>query len=184
MGLFDTVKIKANALAADAERAGKVTAAQARTVVLQNEIRKCERELGHAAFSLIDSGELSHPELEAAAARLRVAKQALHDKEAEIADLRGHASADGRAESSAKVATVEAVKPEAGAPEPDAAAGAAPAEGATPTKAAPTKPAAKRAAATKKAASTKPAASKPVKPAPARKPSAGKTAAKNPATDA
>ena len=33
MGLFDTVKLKANALAADAERAGKVTAAQARTVV-------------------------------------------------------------------------------------------------------------------------------------------------------
>lgn len=31
MGLFDTVKLKANALAADAERAGKVTAAQART---------------------------------------------------------------------------------------------------------------------------------------------------------
>jgi hypothetical protein len=38
MGLFDTVKLKANALAADAERAGKVTAAQARTVVLQNDI--------------------------------------------------------------------------------------------------------------------------------------------------
>src|SRR5665811_2062363 len=85
MGLFDTVKLKANALAADAERAGKVTAAQARTVVLQNDIRKAERELGHGAFSLIESGELAHPDLEAAAARLREARQVLHDKEAEIA---------------------------------------------------------------------------------------------------
>ena len=89
MGLFDTVKLKANALAADAERAGKVTAAQARTVVLQNDIRKAERELGHSAFSLIESGEIAHPDLEAAAARLREARQALKDKEAEIAGLRG-----------------------------------------------------------------------------------------------
>jgi len=76
MGLFDTVKLKANALAADAERAGKVTAAQARTVVLQNDIRKAERELGHSAFSLIESDEIAHPDLEAAAARLREARQA------------------------------------------------------------------------------------------------------------
>ena len=75
MGLFDTVKLKANALAADAERAGKVTAAQARTVVLQNEIRKAERELGHSAFSLIESDEIAHPDLEAAVARLREAWQ-------------------------------------------------------------------------------------------------------------
>lgn len=75
MGLFDTVKLKANALAADAERAGKVTAAQARTVVLQNEIRKAERELGHSAFSLIESDEIAHPDLEAAVARLREARQ-------------------------------------------------------------------------------------------------------------
>jgi len=71
MGLFDTVKEKANALAADAERAGKVTAAQARTIVLQNEIRKAERELGHTAFALIEAGTLPHPDLAAAAARLR-----------------------------------------------------------------------------------------------------------------
>jgi hypothetical protein len=93
MGLFDTVKLKANALAADAERAGKVTAAQARTVVLQNDIRKAERELGHSAFSLIESGEISHPDLEAAAVRLRDAHQALKDKEAEIEELRHGADA-------------------------------------------------------------------------------------------
>ena len=97
MGLFDTVKLKANALAADAERAGKVTAAQARTVVLQSEIRKAERELGHAAFSLIESGEIAHPELEAAAARLRDARQTLKDKEAEIAGLRRGAEAGDEA---------------------------------------------------------------------------------------
>ena len=103
MGLFDTVKLKANALAADAERAGKVTAAQARTVVLQNEIRKAERELGHSAFSLIESGEIAHPDLEATAARLREARQAPHDKEAEIARLRQGAAgpAPERAETGA-----------------------------------------------------------------------------------
>jgi len=93
MGLFDTVKLKANALAADAERAGRVTAAQARTVVLQNDIRKAERELGHSAFSLIESGAIAHPDIEAATARLREARQALRDKEAEIAGLRRGAEA-------------------------------------------------------------------------------------------
>jgi outer membrane biosynthesis protein TonB len=77
MGLFDTVKLKANALAADAERAGKVTAAQARTVVLQNDIRKAERELGHSAFTLIEGGHIAHPDLEAAATRLRDARRTL-----------------------------------------------------------------------------------------------------------
>lgn len=97
MGLFDTVKLKANALAADAERAGKVTAAQARTVVLQNEIRKAERELGHAAFSLIESGDIAHPDLEAAVTRLRDARRAVSDKEAEIAGLRHGAEAGDEA---------------------------------------------------------------------------------------
>ncbi len=46
MGLFDTVKAKAGELAADAERAGKVAAAQARLVTLQSDVRKAERELG------------------------------------------------------------------------------------------------------------------------------------------
>ena len=58
MGFFDTMKDKASALASDAGRASKVTAAQARVVVLQNEVRKAERELGHAAFDLIERGEL------------------------------------------------------------------------------------------------------------------------------
>ena len=63
MGFFDTVKGKAGALAADAERAGKVTAAQARLVVLQNDLRKAERELGHAAYQVAERGDLVHPDL-------------------------------------------------------------------------------------------------------------------------
>ena len=63
MGFFDTVKDKAGALAADTQRAGKVTAAQARLVVLQNDLRRAERELGHAAFALAERGELDHPDL-------------------------------------------------------------------------------------------------------------------------
>jgi hypothetical protein len=176
MGLFDTVKLKANALAADAERAGKVTAAQARTVVLQNDIRKAERELGHGAFSLIESGELAHPDLEAAAARLREARQALHDKEAEIARLRHGAEAGDEA---APAPADEAAGPtpqraETGAPEPATAAPIAEApptaETAAPVEAvagAAKKPTARRRApaakkpAPKKATTTKRAAKKP-----------------------
>jgi hypothetical protein len=145
MGLFDTVKLKANALAADAERAGKVTAAQARTVVLQNDIRKAERELGHGAFSLIESGEIAHPDLEAAAARLREARQALEDKEAEIARLRGRAEAGDEVAPAPAAAIAEAPPAAETAPPVEAAAGAA------------KKPAAKRRA----PAAKKPAAKKP-----------------------
>jgi hypothetical protein len=189
MGLFDTVKLKANALAADAERAGKVTAAQARTVVLQNDIRKAERELGHSAFSLIESGAIAHPDLEAAALRLREAWQVLKTKEAEIAGLRHGAAAGNDA---APVPADEAAGPAAAdpiveaPPAGDPIAEASPAaKTAVPVKAAAgaaKKPAAKRPApAAKKPAADKPAPAvkKPAaKKAPAKKPPAGKPAAK------
>ena len=187
MGLFDTVKLKANALAADAERAGKVTAAQARTVVLQNDIRKAERELGHSTFSLIESGEIAHPDLEAAVARLREARQALNNKEVEIEVLRGRAAAaaDTAAPTPADQAAVTSPGPVAeAAPE---SATAAPIAEASPLPETPApveaaagaakKPAAKRRA---PAAAKKPAA--PKKPAAAKKPAAKKASAKKPAS--
>ncbi len=91
MGFFDTVKDKAGALAADTQRAGKVTAAQARLVVLQNDLKKAERELGHAAFALAERGELDHPDLAHAVERLRATSAEVRAKEAEIAALRGEA---------------------------------------------------------------------------------------------
>jgi hypothetical protein len=95
MGLFDTVKAKAGELAADAERAGKVAAAQARLVTLQGDVRRAERELGQAAFALMEQGEPLHPDLEDAAVTLAEARRALAEKEREIAELR-----DGSAEDS------------------------------------------------------------------------------------
>ena len=92
MGFFDTVKGKAGALAADAERAGKVTAAQARLVVLQNDLKKAERELGHAAYALAERGDLDHPDLTHAIERLRGTTAEVRAKEAEIAALRGEAA--------------------------------------------------------------------------------------------
>lgn len=92
MGFFDSVKDKAGALAADAERAGKVTAAQARLVVLQNDLKKAERELGHVAFSLTERGELDHPALVHAVERVRATVTDVRTKEAEIAALRGEAA--------------------------------------------------------------------------------------------
>ena len=92
MGFFDSVKDKAGILAADAERAGKVTAAQARLVVLQNDLKKAERELGRAAFALSELGEigaLDHPELVQAVERVRATASEARAKEAGIAALRG-----------------------------------------------------------------------------------------------
>jgi colicin import membrane protein len=169
MGLFDTVKLKANALAADAERAGKVTAAQARTVVLQNEIRKSERELGHAVFSLLENAELAHPDLEAAATRLREARQALADKEAEIAVLRQGAEAGDKVAPASQRADTDVKAPDEAAPGaevPPAGETAAPAAPKQPGAKPPTaakKPAAKKKPAVKKASAAKkaPAAKAP-----------------------
>jgi hypothetical protein len=119
MGFFDTVKEKANALASDAGRASKVTAAQARVIVLQSDVRKAERELGHAAFELIGRGELEPTGMADAAARLREAHQALSDKEAEIAAIRA-AAGDPQAAANAAGQATTAAEP---APVPEAPGG-------------------------------------------------------------
>jgi hypothetical protein len=169
MGLFDTVKTKASELAADAERARKIAAAQTRTVVLQNEIRKAERELGHATFALIERGEIAHPDLEHTATALHDARRALKDKELEIAALRGEPDESDSATAAAGDAQT--------APAADTAAPAAeapPAEPPAPAK----KPAARKPATTKPAAAKKssPKAATP-KPKAAAKPGAAKGAA-------
>ncbi|MGE5228375.1 MAG: hypothetical protein ACM3MJ_01495 [Deltaproteobacteria bacterium] len=107
MGFFDTVKDKAGAIAADAGRAGRVTAAQARLAVLQNDLRKAERELGHAAFALAERGELDHPDLAHAVERLRATAAEIGAKEAEIAALRNEplAPADASEEEHAPAAS-------------------------------------------------------------------------------
>ena len=47
MGSYDNVKSMAGDLASDAERAGRVTAAQAKIIVLsRQDLKKAERELG------------------------------------------------------------------------------------------------------------------------------------------
>jgi hypothetical protein len=174
MGFFDTVKEKANAVAADAERAGKVTAAQARLLVLQSDLRKAERDLGRGAAALIEAGAMQHPDLEPAAARVREIHEAVRAKEAEIAALRA-SGASGRA-STPPVKTAPAATDEAApaAAEEPPAKPAAPRHAAAekrPAKKAPgKKPAAKKAPAKKPAGGAKPAGKKPA----AQKPAAAK----------
>ena len=178
MGFFDTVKEKANALASDAGRASKVTAAQARVVVLQNEVRKAERELGHAAFDLIERGELEPGGAAAAAARLREAHRALSDKEAEIAAIRAAAGDPQAAADNAGEVTI-AAEPK---PADEAEGGESPGGGAgTDTDGdAAEAPAAKKPA--RKATPRKPAAKAPTgKPAAKKTGGAGKTGAGKPA---
>ena len=95
MGFFDTVKSKAGDLAADAERAGRVTAAQGKIAVLQQDLKKAERELGQKAFALAARGELDHPELAPAIERVRAAQGAIDAKEAEIGGLRATGDTPG-----------------------------------------------------------------------------------------
>jgi hypothetical protein len=205
MGLFDTVKEKANALAADAERAGKVTAAQARTVVLQNEIRKAERELGRALFAVIDSGQQVPPGLAEAVAHLREAHQALQDKEAEIMALRGGAATPGTpgpvktpaeapapegaaaAKTQGAAGAPAAAEQSAGEADQTGAAGSSPAAGVDASAPAKRRGPAKAATRDSKKGAAKPAATKASaeKPAsekarPASKPAAGKASARKP----
>jgi hypothetical protein len=88
MGIFDTIKDKAGDLAGDAERAGKVGAAQMKLKSLQGDVDKELQTLGREAFELIEKGELSHAALDAAVARVRDAKSVVADKEAEIEKLK------------------------------------------------------------------------------------------------
>jgi hypothetical protein len=167
MGFFDAVKDKAGALAADAGRAGKVTAAQARLAVLQNDLRKAERELGHEAFALIERGELDHPGLAGTAARVRTTTAEVDAKEAEIASLRGA----GPEEAAGPAAeTVEAV------PAPGPAFGAGPEVAVADESSAPVV-----AAVAEQPAVEEPAQETPLQPSAGKKAAARKTSAKKPA---
>lgn len=88
MGIFDTIKDKAGDLAGDAERAGKIGAAQVKLKSLQGDVNEALEKLGAEAWKLIKNGELTHPSLEAATAAVRDAKKLLADKKAEIEKLK------------------------------------------------------------------------------------------------
>jgi len=88
MGIFDTIKDKAGDLAGDAERAGKVGAAQVKLKSLQGDVKDAMAKLGEDAFALIEKGELTAPGLETAITGVRDAKQLVADKEAEIEKLK------------------------------------------------------------------------------------------------
>jgi hypothetical protein len=174
MGFFDTVKEKAGAFATDAERAGRVTAAQARLLVLQNDLRKAERDLGHAAAALIEAGAALHPDLGPSAARVRETRDALLDKEAEIAALRaGGATSQTTAPVAAAAPPVEEAAVETPPARPAATKPAARKQAAK--KPATKKTPAKKTPAKKTAGGTKAAAAKtaPTRPA-VKKPAAGK----------
>lgn len=88
MGIFDTIKDKAEDLAGDAERAGMVGAAQVKLKSLQGDVKDALGDFGREAFALVETGELTNPSLEAAIAKVRDAKKLVADKEAEIQKLK------------------------------------------------------------------------------------------------
>ena len=92
MGMFDTIKEKAGDLAGDAERAGKVGAAQLKLKSLQGDVDDAMKLLGREAFELIEKGELTHAGLDAGVARVREARRLVDEKKAEIEAIK---AADG-----------------------------------------------------------------------------------------
>jgi len=84
MGFFDSIKDKAGDLAEDAGRAGKVGAAQVKLKSLQGDVNDAMEALGREAFALTEKGELAHPGLEAAMAKVRDAQKLVDEKKAEI----------------------------------------------------------------------------------------------------
>lgn len=109
MGVFDIVKAKADDLAAEAERTGRVAAAYARIAVLQQDLKNAERDLGQATFALVERGEIDHPELTAVAERVRATQDAIRSKETEIVELRSPSEAAAEAATvPAEAATVPA----------------------------------------------------------------------------
>ena len=84
MGIFDTIKDKAGDLAEDAGRAGKVGAAQVKLKSLQGDVKDAMEALGREAFELVEKGDLVHPGLDAALARVRDAQKLVEAKKSEI----------------------------------------------------------------------------------------------------
>ena len=61
MGIFDTIKDKAGDLAGDAERAGKVGAAQVKLKSLQGDVDDAMKVLGREAFGACRQGRAGAP---------------------------------------------------------------------------------------------------------------------------
>ncbi len=88
MGIFDSIKDKAEDLAGDAERAGKVGAAQVKLRSLKGDVSEAMEALGREVFGLVEKGELTHAGLDAVVAKAREAKKAVAEKQAEIERLK------------------------------------------------------------------------------------------------
>lgn len=84
MGIFDSIKDKAGDLAEDAGRAGKVGAAQVKLKSLEGGVKDAMAALGREAYELAEKGELAHPGLEPAVAKVRDAQKLVDQKKAEI----------------------------------------------------------------------------------------------------
>ena len=64
MGLLDRVK-------AGAEQAASTAQRQAQTVQAKRELSQAYHELGKTAYGLVESGQLSHPDLSAGVERIK-----------------------------------------------------------------------------------------------------------------
>jgi hypothetical protein len=106
MGFMDQIKKTATSVAGEVKEAGKAVGseagkasrtaqAQIKLKSLQGDVGEAEKELGQAAFGLIDGGGLQAPALEAQMAKVREAKAAVAAKEAEIAAIKGEGESAG-----------------------------------------------------------------------------------------
>ena len=71
MGLMDKLKAGADQARDLAEQAAAKAKEEARELQVKRELGQAEAELGRAAFALVDSGALAHPDLDEHVARVR-----------------------------------------------------------------------------------------------------------------
>src|SRR3954465_5126461 len=85
MGFLDKAKQAAEQAKQAAEQVADRANDKVADVQTQRELTKAYGELGEKAFGLVDSGAISHPELEADVARIRELKSKLEDEAAAAA---------------------------------------------------------------------------------------------------
>lgn len=87
MGFLDKAKEMAGQAATQAKElageAAEKAKQEAKELQLKRELGQAHEELGKAAYGLVESGAISHPELEGGADRIRSLKQALAELQGE-----------------------------------------------------------------------------------------------------
>jgi chromosome segregation ATPase len=92
MGVVDDIKKAGSTVQKEASKFTRVQLEQRKLRPLQRDVAGAEQEAGALAYDLAERGDLAHPTLDAPLARIKQARAAAAEKEAEIAQLKAEIS--------------------------------------------------------------------------------------------